>query len=53
MAATSRYFSAFVRPGWGVRGPTLSGVPSQPLRQAIRVIDRHIDDYITEARMAA
>ncbi|MGH4014959.1 MAG: hypothetical protein ACRDSL_13770 [Pseudonocardiaceae bacterium] len=24
-----------------------------PLRQALRVIDRHVDDYITEARMAA
>lgn len=24
-----------------------------PLRQALRVIDRHIEDYITEARMAA
>ena len=24
-----------------------------PLRQALRVIDRHIDDYITEARMIA
>jgi hypothetical protein len=24
-----------------------------PLRQALRVIDRHIDDYITEARMVA
>ena len=24
-----------------------------PLRQALRVIDRHIDDYITKAHMAA
>ncbi|MCA1708348.1 MAG: hypothetical protein LC808_35760 [Actinobacteria bacterium] len=24
-----------------------------PLRQALRVIDRYLDDYITEARMAA
>ncbi len=24
-----------------------------PLRQALRVIDRHVDDYITEARMIA
>lgn len=29
MQATSRYLSAFVRPGFGLRGPTRSGVSSQ------------------------